>query len=85
MKPAMTPRIDHYATTVPSSLRVHLDGQPMEVPDGCTLAQLLSLLGQAQEAAATAVNGQHVPREQRGLHELREGDHILLFRPIVGG
>ena len=81
----MKPRIDHYATTVPSSLRVHLDGQPMDVPEGCTLAQLLSLIGLSQEASATAVNGQHVPREHRSRHDLREGDHILLFRPIVGG
>lgn len=80
-----SPRIDHYATTVPSSLRVHLDGQPMDVPEGCNLAQLLSLLGQAPEAVATAVNGQHIPREARAQHALEAGDQILLFRPIVGG
>ncbi len=81
----MSHRIDHYATTLPGSLRVQLDGQAMDVPEGCTLAQLLSLLGQAPESVATAVNGQHVPREARAQQGLSEGDHILLFRPIVGG
>ena len=70
MNTANSPRIDHYATTVPSSLRVHLDGQVMDVPEGCSLAQLLSLLGQSPEAVATAVNGQHIPREARAGHAL---------------
>lgn len=81
----MNARIDPYATTVPASLRVHLDGQPMDIPDGCSLGQLMSLLGLSLDATATAVNGHHIAREQRAAHGLREGDQILLFRPIVGG
>jgi sulfur carrier protein ThiS len=46
---------------------------------------LVSLLGLSLDATATAVNGHHVAREQRAGHGLRQGDQILLFRPIVGG
>ncbi|MDT9000772.1 sulfur carrier protein ThiS [Paucibacter sp. APW11] len=76
---------DHYCTTLPASVHIRLDDQPMEVPADCSLAQLLSLLGRAPDSIATARNGDFVPREARDRTVLLEGDQILLFRPIVGG
>lgn len=73
------------ATTLPATVAIKLDGQPLHVPDGCSLAQLLSLLGQGADGVATALNGRHVPRDARPGTALAEGDQVLLFRPIVGG
>ena len=62
-----------------------LDGQPHHVPAGSTLAGLVQALGHAPEGIATAVNAQFVPRSARASLQLREGDQVMLFQPIVGG
>jgi len=64
---------------------VRLDGRPHEVPDGSTLAALVTALGHAPNAVTTAVDGQFVPRDQREAHVLQAGAAVLLFQPIVGG
>ncbi|MGM9426305.1 sulfur carrier protein ThiS [Hydrogenophaga sp. MI9] len=54
-------------------------------PDGLTLAQLLEEQGVDAAAVATAVNGQFVPRPQRGATPLKPQDTVLTFQAIVGG
>lgn len=66
-------------------ITIRLDGVPIELPDGASLAELLRSQPQAPEAVATAVNGRFVPRDQRSVTRLRDGDQVLLFQPIVGG
>jgi sulfur carrier protein len=66
-------------------ITIALDGQPHQVPLGCNLAQLVTLLGHAAEAISTAVNQNFVARHLRAQHILRSGDSVLLFQPIVGG
>lgn len=78
-------RSDLYCTTLPASVRIRLDDQPMEVPADCSIAQLLSLLGRPPESVATARNGSFVAREARERTLLEDGDQIILFKPIVGG
>ncbi len=51
----------------------------------CTLAQWVEQQGQRQQAVATALNGQFVPRALRGAQVLAEGDSIVTFQPIEGG
>jgi sulfur carrier protein len=67
------------------TIALKLDNLPHEVPAGTTLAQLVARLGHAPRDVATAVNGSHVPRDERAARELRGGDAVLLFKPIVGG
>lgn len=50
-----------------------------------TLAQWVEQQGYGQQAVATALNSQFVPRTQRAAHALREGDAIVTFQPIEGG
>lgn len=64
---------------------IELDGRPCHVAAGSTLADLVAALGHAPHAVATAVDGRHVPRSQRGMHRLVEGAAVLIFQPIVGG
>jgi len=66
-------------------ITIQLDGQPRELPNGCTLAALVDALGHASHGIATAVDGLFVPRGQRAEVTLREGAAVLLFQPIVGG
>lgn len=67
-----------------STVTIQLDGQPREVAEGSTLAQLVEALGHGEKAVSTAVNGEFVARSGRG-RVLIEGDAVLLFQPIVGG
>ena len=64
---------------------VRVDGEPHALPDGCTLAELLSGLGHAPESIAVAVNGEFVPRALRASHLLHDGDQVVCFKAIVGG
>ena len=64
---------------------VQLDGNPHEVPDGSTLADLVESLGHAPQAVTTAIDGEFVARARRAEHVLQPGAAVLLFQPIVGG
>ena len=68
-----------------TTIEILLDGQPRRVNEACDLQQLMHELGLQPEDAATAVNGQFVPRSSRADHRLQPGDSVLLFRAIVGG
>ena len=67
------------------AITVQLDNRAHRVPMDTTLAALVADLGHAPRDVATAVNGRHVPRDQRSSLALKAGDAVLLFRPIVGG
>ena len=67
------------------SLQITVNGEPRTLEDSATLADLVSALGQAPQALATAVNGEFVPRAARPGVQLREGDAVFTFQPITGG
>jgi sulfur carrier protein len=64
---------------------VILNGEPVALPDGTTLAALITQRGLSPEAVGTAVNGRHVLRAARTERMLIDGDTVTLFQPIVGG
>ena len=72
-----------------SFITVHTDQGAQHLPQGSTVADLLTRLHQAQglddTAVATAVNGEFVPRSERGQHTLNDGDAVLCFTAITGG
>ena len=67
------------------SFAITVNGEPRTVEDRATLADVVSALGQAPQALATAVNGEFVPRGAREGVQLREGDAVFTFQPITGG
>lgn len=71
--------------TSTNTITVQLDGRPMPLAAGTTLAQLVEQLGHAPQAVSTAVNGLFVARGQRASCLLQPEDAVLLFQPIVGG
>ena len=67
------------------SVRVRVDREEIELPDGATAADLLRVLKRDPAAVATAINGEFVARSAREKRELHDGDRVLLFEPIAGG
>jgi len=67
------------------TITVQLDGRPVPLAAGTTLAELVQQLDHAPQAVSTAVNGLFVARTQRAACVLRAEDAVLLFQPIVGG
>ena len=66
-------------------MKIHVNGDPVELPEGTTLAELLPRLGHTPEAVGSAVEGRHVPRAARSTRVLADGESVTLFQPIVGG
>jgi len=50
-----------------------------------SLAELVAKLGHGQEAVATALNGDFVPRQARASTPLRPGDKVEIVAPRQGG
>ena len=64
---------------------ITVNGQPRQVPEGSTLADLVAQLADSPAALATAVNQEFVARDARTERRLRSGDQIFTFQPITGG
>lgn len=70
---------------VANALGMTVNGRPLTMPADSTLADLLTQLGHAPESIATALNGEFIPRAQRGRQALRSGDKVTCFQAITGG
>ena len=66
-------------------ISITLNGEPREVPDGSSLADLVAQLVDSPKALATAVNQEFVPRDAREARTLQAGDDVFTFQPITGG
>jgi sulfur carrier protein len=66
-------------------VQITVNGQPREVADGLTIAQLLDELALATKYFAVEVNLQLVPRQQHAQHRLVEGDRLEIVTLVGGG
>jgi sulfur carrier protein len=70
-------------------VRLTVNGEPREVPDGATIDALVaSVTGQALGQAggiAAAVNGEVVPRGAWAGSRLRDGDQVEVVTAVQGG
>jgi sulfur carrier protein len=64
---------------------ITVNGQPRQMPEGSTLADLVTQLADSPAALATAVNQEFVARDARALRPLQAGDQVFTFQPITGG
>lgn len=64
---------------------IHINGEPREVPEGASIAALLTLLGCAPEGVAVAIGMEVVPRSQREARALRPGDRVEIIQAVGGG
>ena len=66
-------------------MRLVVNGDPMEVADGATVADLLGKLGLGPGPVAVERNGDVVPRRSHGDVKLAEGDQIEVVHFVGGG
>jgi sulfur carrier protein len=67
------------------SVRISVNGKPMEVEPGLSVEGLLTLLNVKREYTAVAVNREVTRKADYATVTLSEGDKIEIVRPMGGG
>jgi sulfur carrier protein len=67
------------------TVRVKLNGEPRELPDGSTIARAVAELTAAPSGVAAAVNSDVVPRGSWDFTVLRDGDQVEVVTAVQGG
>lgn len=66
-------------------MRVAINGETREIPDGTTVEQLIASLGLSKAACATEVNKRLVSKREHAGHVLKENDAVELVSLVGGG
>ncbi|ARU90238.1 sulfur carrier protein ThiS [Pseudomonas sp. M30-35] len=66
-------------------MRIQLNGEPLELADGQTVAGLIAQLDLTGRRVAVELNLDIVPRSQHASTVLSEGDRIEVVHAIGGG
>ena len=66
-------------------MKIQLNGEPHELPDGCTAEQLVNEMGLSGRRLAMEVNREIVPRSEYAGKVLHEGDQVEVVHAIGGG
>ena len=66
-------------------MRIILNGQATEVPEGLSVDQILDHLKVKRQYTAVAVNREVAPRSTYASTLLKEGDRVEIVRPMGGG
>ena len=66
-------------------MEIQLNGQPHELPEGATLADLVAELGLTGKRYAVEIDGELVPRSEHAGRVLREGERVEVVQAIGGG
>jgi sulfur carrier protein len=71
--------------TTTTTIRIELNGEAREVPEGASVADMLGLLGLAAPKVAVERNLEIVPRSAWGTTRLAAGDRLEVVHFIGGG
>ena len=66
-------------------MRVTVNGEARDVPEGATVATLLAAMGATGGRVAVERNREIVPRAEHGTARLAEGDQIEVVQFVGGG
>lgn len=66
-------------------MRVIANGDPVELDDGATVAELLGVLGLGERWVLVERNGEPVRRAELCSTVLDDGDRLELVRAVAGG
>jgi sulfur carrier protein len=66
-------------------MQITVNGQPREVPEGATAAELVELLELTGRRLAMEVNGDILPRSRHDGHRLAAGDRVEIVHAVGGG
>ena len=72
-------------TSTIASDRLTVNGEPVDVPAGSTVADLLRTLDTAGKRVAVERNGEIVPRSQHSTTVLAAGDRLEIVVAVGGG
>jgi sulfur carrier protein len=73
------------ASPICTTSRLTVNGEPLEVPGGSTVADLLSSMDTAGRRVAVERNGEIVPRSAHGSTVLAPGDRLEIVVAVGGG
>ncbi len=68
-----------------STIQIQLNGEPREVPQGISAADLVDFLGLAPELVALEINRELCPKSARESTQLSSGDSVELVTLVGGG
>ncbi|WP_312380840.1 sulfur carrier protein ThiS [Stutzerimonas balearica] len=66
-------------------MQIHLNGEPYELPDDQSVADLLERLELSGRRLAVELNLDIVPRSEHGTTRLEAGDRVEVVHAIGGG
>lgn len=66
-------------------MKIHVNGEPRELAEGTSLAELLDAMGLDRRFLVVEHNGEPVARDRVADTMLGEGDRLELVRPVAGG
>jgi len=66
-------------------LSIQVNGERRNVPEGCTVEELVETLGFEKRRIAVAVNREVVPRAARADRRLGPGDRVEILEAVGGG
>ncbi|NTU68878.1 MAG: sulfur carrier protein ThiS [Chlorobiaceae bacterium] len=66
-------------------IRIELNGQPREIPDGSSITDLLAIDGADRRQVAVVVNELVIRPDDRSAHILRKGDQVDVLVFAGGG
>ncbi|MAY73435.1 MAG: thiamine biosynthesis protein ThiS [Phycisphaerae bacterium] len=66
-------------------MSVTVNGSTRELPEGCTIAELITELGLAEAICAAELNERVVPVAERADSQLNDGDRIEIVTLVGGG
>jgi len=67
------------------SVKITVNGKPMDLDPGLTVEGLLTLLNVKREYTAVAVNRDVVTKSDYDTLKLSDGDRVEIVRPMGGG
>ena len=66
-------------------MKIQVNGEAREYPEGMTLAELIATLKIGEKVMAAAVNMEIVKKDLWDEHRLRDGDRVELLHFVGGG
>jgi sulfur carrier protein len=66
-------------------MRINLNGEPHDLPEQASVAQLIAALGLAGRRLAIERNGEVVPRSSHAETKLADGDRVEIVHAVGGG
>lgn len=70
---------------VPAAMQITLNGEPREVPEGISIAELIAQMPLAGRRVAVEWRGEILPRSQYAQARVAAGDVIEIVQAIGGG